>query len=78
METSKRRREEVERDTASIEGMLPPPLAEEDNRRGSGVGSVNAVFLPYLREDRGVPFPDQAGMFPGHPNLFLLRGSAVL
>ena len=63
-ETSKRRREEVERDTATSGEMPPPSLANEDNRRGSRVGSVNATFWPRLREDRDVASLDQEGMLP--------------
>lgn len=56
----------MEKDTASSRGMLPPLLDVENNHRGSGVGSVNAAFLPPLRKDREVSSLDQAGMFPGY------------
>ena len=35
-----------EDDTANSGGMLPPPLAKEENCQGSGVGSVSAAFPP--------------------------------
>ena len=59
-ETTKRRRGDLELDTASSE-RVPPPLADDNDRRGSRVGSVGATFLLPSRMDRGVSSPDLAG-----------------
>ena len=64
-ETNKRRRADLERDTASSGGMLPPLLAEDNDRRGSGVGSVGANFPPPLRVNHGVLSLDHTGMLLG-------------
>ena len=60
METTKRRRVDLELDTASSERIPLPPVDDPD-RRGSGVGSVGATFLLPSRVDRGVSSPDLAG-----------------
>ena len=60
METTKRRRVDLEQDTASSERM-PLPLADDHDCRGSEVGSVGATFLLPSRTDRGVSSLDLAG-----------------
>ena len=47
---------DLELDTASSE-RVPPPLADDNDRRGSGVGSMGATFLP----------PPQGRIVGSHP-----------
>ena len=71
METNKKRRVDLEQDTATSGGMSPP-FDEDNDHRGSGVGSVGATFPPPSRTDRGVSSPDHAGRLPGNSCLFSL------
>ena len=64
--TGKRRRDMAEDDTATSfgaggGGMLPPPIAELEGRRGSGVGSVTATSLAHPGKALDVLMPGQAG-----------------
>lgn len=76
LETSKRRHDAAEDDTATSfgacgGGMFPPPLAEIDGRRGSGVGSATVASPARPREGpdaRATRYFCGECLFPGRPS----------
>ena len=68
---------DLELDTTSSE-RVPPPLADDNDRRGSRVGSVGATFLPPSRMDHGVSSPDLAGWLPGNPRFTFSKPRGAL
>ena len=67
---------DLEQGTASS-GRVPPSLADDNDCRASGVGSMGVTFLPPSRTDCRVSSPDLAGWLPGNMRFTFFQNPVV-